>query len=128
MERLTPPRRRSVIRKPRPLRRPVFEAAAAGRSIISEATPASITKSAPSGTLITKAAAARVTEAAASRTVVATESAAPGPIVATEAAARRRPVVGPRAAPAPVARTVRRLAPLALLRVGRLGLGRALGP
>ena len=128
LEGLTAARRGPVVTKPRALRRPIFEAAAAGRSIISEAAPASITKSAPSGTLITKAAAARVTEAAASRTVVATESAAPGPIVATEAAARRRPVIGPRAAPVPVAGTVRRLAPLALLRVGRLGLGGPLGP
>ena len=126
MERLTPPRRRSVIRKPRPLRRPVFEAAAAGRSIISEAAPASITKSAPSGTLITKAAAARVTEAAAARVAV-TESAAPGAVIATEAASRRRPVVGPGAAAAPVRRPVGGGAPLAFGGLRSLSLGRALG-
>ena len=126
LERLTPPRRRSVIRKPRPLRRPVLESPAAGRSIISKAAPASITEAAPSGTLITKAA-ARVAEAAATRVSVA-KATASGPIVATEAAARRRPVVGPRAAPAPVARTVGRRSALALLSVGRLGLGGPLGP
>ena len=150
LEGLSSARRRApVVLKARPLRRPIFEAAAArrssritkasarrgtvlettptGRSIISKAAPASITEAAPSGTLITKAAAARVAEAAAARISVA-KSTASGPIVATETAARRRPVVGgPRAAAAPVARTVRRLAPLALLRVGRLGLGRAFG-
>ena len=97
LEGLTSARRRAaVVLEPRPLRRPIFEAAAArrssrikasarrsilettptGRSIISEAAPASITKSAPSGTLITKAAAARVAEATASGVAV-TESAAP---------------------------------------------------
>jgi len=59
-------------------------------------------------------AAARVAESTAARVTI-TKSAASGPIIATEAAARRRPVVGPGAAAAPVARTVRRLAPLALL-------------
>ena len=127
LEGLTAARRGPVVTKPRALRRPIFEAAAAGRSIISEAAPASITEAAaPSGTLITKAAAARVAEAAAARISVAIATAS-RPVVATEAAARRRPVVGPHAAAAPVAGTILSGAALRGLRVGRLGLGRAFG-
>ena len=103
----TPTGRRSRIIKSRSRRSAVFEAAAA-----------SITEAAATGPVVVAAAkaAARVARPeTASRAVVATEAAA------------RRPVVGPGAAAAPVARTVGRRSALALLSVGRLGLGRALG-
>ena len=151
LEGLTAPRRRApVVLKARPLRRPIFEAAAARRSSritkasarrrsIFETTPtgrrariveaAALTESAaPSGSIITTkaATAARVAEAAAAHVAV-TESAAPGAVVATETAARRRPVVGPGAAAAPVRRPVGGGAALAGLRVGRLRLRGAFG-
>ena len=152
LEGLTAPRRRApVVLKARPLRRPIFEAAAARRSsritksparrrTVLETTPTGrrsrIIKSRSRRSAVFEAAAASITEAAATGPVVvaaakaaarvARPETASRAVVATEAAARR-PVVGPGAAAAPVARTVGRRSALALLSVGRLGLGRALG-
>ena len=152
LEGLTSARRRApVVLKARPLRRPIFEAAAARRSsritkasarrgTVLETTPTGrrsrIIKSRSRRSAVFEAAAASITEAAATGPVVvaaakaaarvARPETASRAVVATEAAARR-PVVGPGAAAAPVARTVGRRSALALLSVGRLGLGRALG-
>jgi hypothetical protein len=104
-----------VVLIARPLRRPIFEAAAARRSsrIKASARRRSILETTPTGrSIISKAAAASITEAAAASI--------------TETAARRRPVVGPRAAAAPVRRPVGGGAPLAFGGLRSLSLGRAL--